>query len=113
MSKKNSEVQLDLIPPSGVKRITVSLPSSVVDDLAYISSLLGISRSALLSGVLGNSLPVVRSAVATLATELIKPRDGEDSTDVMKRYRSETRAIIDSLVGDLMEGGQDDLFKGK
>lgn len=96
-------------PPAGVRKVTVSLPPDVVDQLDFVSSRLRCSRSALLSEVLGHSMP----ALVQLASCI--PEVGQDVTEVdARRLRGVSAAVIGEQVRKLLEMsegvGQDDLF---
>lgn len=95
--------------PIGVRKVTVSLPPSVVDDLDLISSSVGLSRSALLSSVLSESLPALKSTVVTLVG-LSNP-NGSDASQ--QRYNSSSKDAINDYIRKITSGGQDDLFNGK
>ena len=77
----------------GVKKVTVSLPPDVLADLDHVAAVVGLSRSAFLSSLLGQSLPQTRAAV-----------------DALARYNAQSRDAIDSFMKKLISGGQDDLF---
>lgn len=101
--------------PIGSKKITVSLPPAVVDDLDFIASTIGLSRSALLSSILAQSLPAVKATVVTLigaANDAIAESDG-DAEAASKRYNAHSKAAIDDFMERVISGGQDDLFNGK
>lgn len=102
----------------GVKRVTVSLPVHVVEDVDAIASLMGVGRSAFLSSLLSQTLPLARATAETLMQKTIKQLEqdhasGVDSETCLKRYRDSSRASIDSLIDSLLAGGQDDIFNGK
>ncbi len=91
---------------SDVRRITLSMPASVVSDLDFISSALGVSRSAFVSALLGDALP----PLVPLAHVASSGSTGADS----RRYRGEFVEELRSTVGRLnsgLEELQDDLFK--
>ncbi len=93
---------------SGVRRVTLSLPSKVVSDLDYLSKSLGVSRSAFVSAVLEDLLP----PLLPLANIVEKGVTKGDS----RRYRGDFAAELQGLVGRLNSGVeelQDDLFKEK
>lgn len=96
-------------PPAGVRKITVSLPPNVVDQLDFVSSRLRCSRSALLSEVLGHSMPSLVQIASCI------PEVGQDVTEVdARRLRGVSAEVIGEQVRKLLamsEGvGQDDLF---
>ena len=102
----------------GVKRVTISLPAHVLEDVDTIASMMGVGRSAFLSSILSQTLPLVRATAETLMQGVIKDldkdyRSGVDSETCLKRYRDASQASIDGLIESLLAGGQDDLFNGK
>lgn len=88
----------------GVRKVTVSLPPSVVDDLDFIASRMRISRSALLSGVLGECVP------GLLAVAKCVPAEGDVGEDDVRRARGASAEIIGEKIKLLLAGGEDDLF---
>jgi len=91
---------------SNVRRLTVSLPKEVVSNLDYISSTIGMSRSAFLSALLSESLPPLVPLVQITAE---CAREGDQ-----KRYRGAATSAIDATVSRLVSGIevlQNDLFK--
>lgn len=91
---------------SNVRRLTVSLPKEVVSNLDYISTTIGMSRSAFLSALLSESLPPLVPLVQVVASGV---KDGD-----LKRYRGSATSSIDETVSRLVSGIevlQDDLFK--
>lgn len=90
---------------NNTKRITLSLPSDVVSNLDFLSEAMGVSRSALVSALMGDILP----PLIPLAKITIQGVSEGDS----RRYRGEFVAELDAMLGRLtegMEGVQDDLF---
>ncbi|AXH78983.1 MAG: CopG family transcriptional regulator [Circular genetic element sp.] len=86
-------------------RITVSLPSQVVSNLDYISTTIGVSRSAFLSSLLSESLPPIVPLVQIVASA---SKDGDS-----KRFRGAAVSAINDAVSRLVSGSevlQDDLF---
>jgi hypothetical protein len=88
---------------TGVKRVTLSFPSKVVSDLDFISSALGVSRSALVSGLLTDILP----PLIPLANIVKKDLTDGDSRRYRGEFKEEMQTILERLNGEL----QDDLFK--
>lgn len=86
-----------------VKRVTLSLPSKVVSDLDFVSKSLGVSRSALVSGLLADILPPL-IPLASIAHSSVSESDS-------RRYRGEFKAEMQAMLSQLSEGLQDDLFK--
>ena len=97
-----------------VRKISVSLPAELVNDLNYISHALGVSRSAFLSASLAQSLPMLRETVQGIGVDLVNS-DLSDA-DVIRRYRSNSKAQIDSMLKSIsgsMGELQGDLFNGR
>lgn len=91
-----------------VKRITVSLPPEVLEQLDLVAKAMGLSRSAFLSGLLGQTLPPICSLAS------VTPPDGSEGSS--RRYRGELVSHINSMISGLQDElrdleGQDDLFK--
>lgn len=82
------------------KRVTISLPSDIADDLSYIASRLGISRSAFLAQLLTEAnLGKIRALLSTIPDD---PSDGD-----VKRFRGESRQFVEDRMSQLqsMQGG--------
>jgi hypothetical protein len=82
------------------KRVTISLPGKIADDLDFISARLGVSRSAFLSQLLTEAnLGDLRSLVSTLPES---PSEGDT-----RRFRGESRQFVKSRIDQLhtMQGG--------
>lgn len=93
----------------GFRKITVSLPPEVVDQLDFVASRLRCSRSALLSEVLGFSIPSLVPIASCI------PEAGQDVTESdARRLRGVSAQVIGDQVRKLLELGQgvdqDDLF---
>ncbi len=88
---------------TGVTRVTLSFPSKVVSDLDFIASALGVSRSALVSGLLTDVLPPL-IPLAHIA------KDGLTDGD-SRRYRGDFKEEMQLMLGRLQGELQDDLFK--
>ena len=86
------------------KKISVSLPVEVFNDLDQLAHLSGVSRSALLSAILSSVLPDVRDSVVSIA------RSVEAGASGYRRYRSSSKALIDGYVSSLRGELQHDLF---
>lgn len=69
------------------KKVSLSIDEAHVEDLDYITTRMGISRSALVSQLLGEALPSMRKVI-----ELIPA--APTPVDVV-RYRGESAAIIE------------------
>lgn len=92
-----------------VKRVTLSLPPKVVSDLDFVSSRMGISRSALVSSLLSGSLP----SIIPLVTVVTAAKDGNGGEAEAKRYMGDFAASLDEQMKRLnsgIEGLEDDLF---
>jgi hypothetical protein len=91
---------------SSTKRCSVSLPTDLVDQLDFVSGRLKVSRSACLSALLSEALPDIVQLVSVL------PDDPSMATEAdARRFRGVTADILSKQIGDLIRGGQDDLFK--
>lgn len=99
------------------RKISVSLPSNIVDDLDLLAHLAGVSRSGFLSAVLVKSLPAVKDATISLCEAISEDvsKGGFDgsSADVVKRYRSASKGIVDSFIASLDDEVQHDMFGKK
>lgn len=74
------------------KKISVSLPSPLLDDLQYLSARLGVSRSALITELLAEALPAVVVLLRTVP-------EGA-SPDEAKRFRGASVDIIRERVAE-------------
>lgn len=90
----------------GVRKVSVSLAPSVVEDLDFIATQMRMSRSALLSGVLEEALP------GLLAVAKCVPADGDMSVQDVRRARGASAEVIGEKIRLLLAGGEDDLFSG-
>lgn len=82
------------------KRITLSLPGHIVDDIDHIASRLGISRSAFVAQMLADAqLSHVRALLSSLPEE---PTEGDT-----RRFRGESRRYVKERMDSLqnMQGG--------
>lgn len=87
---------------AGFKRVSLSLPSEVVDDLDYISKRLGISRSAFVSQMLLSvELGSVRALVASIPES---PTDAD-----ARRFRGDSREFVREQL-EKLQGLQGGLF---
>ena len=87
-----------------MKKVSMSLPAAVVDDLDHISARLGISRSALTGQLLAAALPDMRALLdiippAPTPSDLVRFR-GESADVVRARLDSLLRAQSDLLSGE-------------
>jgi len=69
-----------------MRKITISVPPSLVDDLDYLAGRMGVSRSAIITEVLGGSISDMR-ALIELIPENPTPADA-------LRYRGESAELI-------------------
>lgn len=89
---------------SEIRRVSISLPVSLVSDLDYISQRLGISRSAFLAQMLSSAdLPGIRALLSHIPEQ---PTDGD-----VRRFRGDSKAYVAQQMEKLvsMQGG---LFDG-
>lgn len=98
-----------------VRKISVSLPSDLVNDLDIVSKALGVSRSAILSSVLVPSVSPMKEIILQLGVDSLDASVSD--ADVVKRYRDGSKAHVDSLLKSLSDalGGevQGELFNDK
>lgn len=85
-------------------KISVSLPAELVSDLDYLASRTGVSRSALISGLLLEAASEVRKIL-----ELIPPNP---TPAEMLRMRGQSEEAIRARLESL-KGMTDDLFSSK
>jgi len=90
---------------SNVTRVTLSLPAELCADLDEVCGALGLSRSAFISGMLSNHLPVAVAVVKTLGGDGEEQRGG-------RRYSEASMEGISSLIRGLSDA-QTDLFNTK
>ena len=98
-------------PAIGVRKVTMSLPPSVVDELDHISKVMGLSRSGFLSSLLSEALPPLRATLDTLV-ELEASSEG-DSEASQQRRNADSQEAIDAYLRGIVGGVQDDLFGKK
>lgn len=84
-----------------MSKISVSLPSEIVDDLDYLSSRIGVSRSALIGQLMSESVPEVRRLL-----ELVPPNP---TPAELLRMRGQSEDAIRQRLQSL-KGMTDDLF---
>jgi len=78
------------------KRVSVSIPNGLSDDLDYIASRLGISRSGLVTQLLlGAGLDHIRALLSNV------PEQASDADT--KRFRGNSKAYIESQLDRLRE----------
>lgn len=80
---------------SGTKRCSFSLPTQIVSDLAYVSATMGVSQSALLSQIAGESISMMAQLLRSVGSDLSAP-------DVIKRLRGESVHFIEKEVSHFM-----------
>ena len=85
-------------------KISVSLPAELVSDLDYLASRTGVSRSALIGGLLREAASEVRKIL-----ELIPPNP---TPAEMLRMRGQSEEAIRARLESL-KGMTDDLFSSK
>lgn len=82
-------------------RMTFTVPPELREDLAYLSGRLGVTRSAFVSLLLGDTVRDMRQLL-----EHVPERPTEED---FKRFRGESVAIVESRMASLRRMG-DDLF---
>lgn len=85
-------------------KISVSLPTALVEDLDFLATRTGVSRSALISGLLSEAASEVRKIL-----ELIPPNP---TPSEMLRMRGQSEEAIRTRLESL-KGMTDDLFSSK
>lgn len=88
---------------SGVRRCTMSLPSDLVDKLDKLSALVGVSRSALVAELLGESVDVLDSMLQVAAVP---------SPENLRRLRGDSARVVQEKVSKLKGLLEGDLFAG-
>lgn len=88
---------------SGVRRCTMSLPSDLVEKLDKLSALVGISRSALVAELLGESVDVLDSMLQVAAVP---------SPENLRRLRGDSARVVQEKVSALKGLLEGDLFTG-
>lgn len=78
------------------KRCSFSLPSDIASDLAYLSGVMGVSQSALLSQIAGDSIRMLSDLLRNAGGDLSSP-------DVVKRLRGDSIQFIEKEVSQFME----------
>jgi len=89
-----------------VKKVSLSVPASVVSDLTKVSQALGVSRSALAGELLGNVLSDLKVILRSSTAALPPPADG----DTIRRARGASLELIQGRVSELQR--QFDLLEG-
>ena len=75
---------------STVKRVTLSLPVDLVDDLAYVHHRVGVSKSAFVSSLLGECVHDLR--------RLLEELPDQPSNDDLLRFRGASAALAEERV---------------
>lgn len=88
---------------SGVRRCTMSLPSDLVEKLDKLSACVGISRSALVAELLGESVDILDSMIQAAAVP---------SPENFHRLRGDSVRVVQEKVSKLKGLLEDDLFSG-
>lgn len=86
---------------SEIRRCTMSLPSDLVDKLDKLSAVAGISRSALVAGLLGESVDVLDAMIRVSV---------DPSPEGLRRFRGESVNIVNDKVASLRTLLSGDLF---
>lgn len=79
----------------GTKRCSFSLPTKIASDLAYVSESMGVSQSALLSQIAGESIVMMADLLRSVGSDLSSP-------EVIKRLRGESVQFIEKEVSHFM-----------
>ena len=85
---------------SKMSRVSFTLPPQVVEDLAFISDRLGVSRSSIIGDILGEPLSDLRSLLEQVPA---KPTEGDvlrlrgKSEEVITQRLSELRGVMDGV----------------
>jgi hypothetical protein len=81
--------------PAGAKRINLTVPLAMYDDILYVSGRLGVSASSLF-------YQMTRDSVHHMATVLREIPHGTDEETAVKRLRGDSVAYIDQQYSALM-----------
>ena len=84
---------------SNTRKISISLPSDVVDNLDYVSKNMGVTRSALLTGLLNEASSAMANAIR--AGDAALGTDGK--AEKVKRAVSSNLDALNSRIEDLRE----------
>ncbi|MNC21851.1 hypothetical protein D3C87_1788240 [compost metagenome] len=87
-----------------LRKISITVPPALLDDLDYVAGRLGVSRSALIAELLPQSLSIMR---AMLSQVPLNPTP----EDVL-RFRGESAELVRQKIESL-KGMSDDLFSGQ
>lgn len=80
---------------SGTKRLSITLSVAQVDDLDFIAHKLSMSRSALISTLLNESLPALRQ----IASAISDTADNATEQDARRLRGASARVIGDQIAG--------------
>jgi len=80
-----------------VKKVSLSVPASVAADLAKVSQVMGVSRSALASELLGSVLTDLKVILRSSTAPLPPAADG----DTVRRARGASLELIQGRVSEL------------
>lgn len=86
---------------SRLQKVSMALDPIVVSDLAYITSRMGVSRSALVNNLLAESIPVMRKLLEQVP---LSPTPAD-----VVRARGDSARIVEERISEL-QGIADDLF---
>lgn len=75
------------------KRVSMTLPLELVDDLDSVSTKLRVSRSSLISEILINNISPMREIIDTIIPHL----DGDNETPILARDPQKVREYLDSF----------------
>lgn len=88
------------------RKISISMEENMISDIDYLSGRLGISRSSLVSQLLGDGL-----STAVVLMRSVPEDPSELSPDQVKRLRGQSRDIVRAKVENLRSMNED-LFNG-
>lgn len=84
-----------------LQKVSLALDPGVVSDLGYITSRMGVSRSALVNHLLGDAIPTMRKLLEQVP---LSPTPAD-----VVRFRGDSAVIVQERIADL-QGIADDLF---
>ena len=84
-----------------LKKVSMALTPSIVDDLDYVSGRLGVSRSALVNSLLAEAIPPMRELLERIP---LSPTPAD-----VVRFRGESAKIVEERLTEL-QGIAHDLF---
>jgi hypothetical protein len=80
---------------SKTKRVSMTLPIKLADDLDMISKTFNVSRSSLVSGILSDAVEPIKEVIR-LSMSALEESDSED-TNPLSRKPEKVRAFLDAL----------------